>query len=195
MKKVTLKATTEDTFRGTGLGSMDWSLSSKLHSTAKKIASTFNDEPKQNFNKAKTPNNKKIKIACSVCGKHFKTQGKLPSHQISKQISTIDKNDKQIFINEFSKCIGIPVIEGKLKLTEYKIKELLVNIGDTIIYETYNVKLPIGQRKELFEKTIKEIIQTNTLGNWKDYKSSIVIEFTDNTQIDYFYDICIINKK
>ena len=130
-----IKAPIEDTLRG--LGRLDYTEGSRLHSTLKRITSTFAGNDKH-IGKRK----EKTEIVCDLCKQTFRVRGnKLPRHTSYKygdiRYDKICGEKSNVETKPFDKLAGLEEVEYfKIELTGDKIFEgdkILVNISDNSI--------------------------------------------------------------
>lgn len=158
--KQTIKTPNEDTLRGTGIGSLGWGESSKLHSTAKRLVSTF-DTP------VKEKSKKKIEVICSKCKGKFKTNnGKLPKHldPYAWRWRYIIGTEEDTSTPSAKFCDGEILIETENTIKEVKsieINNTIFNIGDKVLAELIDVgnyNYGIKNKKYVQERTIQKIV-------------------------------------
>ena len=155
--KQTIKTPNEDTLRGTGIGSLGWGESSKLHSTAKRLVSTFDTPVKEKSKK------NKIEVVCSKCKNKFKTNnGKLPKHidPTSWRWSYRRGNEEDTSTPSVKYCVGEIFIETK-EVKSIEINNTIFNIGDKVLAELIDVgnyNYGIKNKKFVQERTIQKIV-------------------------------------
>jgi hypothetical protein len=160
--KQTIKTTNKDNLRGTGIGSLDWSESCKLHSTAKRLVSTFDTPVKEKSKK------NKIEVVCTKCHGKFKTNnGKLPKHIDPTSWRWIYRrgNEEDTSTPSVKYCDGEILLDINKSLRnevkEIEINNIVFNIGDTVLVEIItvgNYRYGITDKKQIEEKIIEKII-------------------------------------
>jgi len=118
----------DDTLRGTGYGKLDYTNSSKLHSTAKRVQSTFNDDQQTSKQKTKS-------VFCSKCKNHFKihdSKTDLPTH--TKEVTKYDNHKTKPYV-VITTYVNEPCVGGEI-----------VNLGnknlETTIIKSYKKITP-----------------------------------------------------
>lgn len=158
--KNNLKSPIDDSLRG--LGKLGWTESGKLHSTIKKLTSSFSDEVKH------IPT-KKEKIDCPACGNRCKSiNGKAPRHTtpFSKEIcdgkirgyveATVVGSVNSVIINEYEIKKG-----DNVAFTTYPHYYKFVDPHTLSSYIVENLYLMSNDRITLKFKGITEIIPAN----------------------------------
>jgi hypothetical protein len=154
--------------RGTDLNIVgNWDASSKLIKHARKLESTFDTNLKTR-SRVETR-----KVACSKCGMQFKVKGdKLPTHKVEKHESIWSPETKTYSDKVTTEiCEGELVVDGKVKLEEYPLKNgyvdhlnITLKPGDNITAITYFGCNPdTGKFKtHIYEGKIKSILKVTT---------------------------------
>lgn len=157
--KQTIKTPNDDTLRGTGIGSLGWGESSKLHSTAKRLVSTFDTPVKEKSKKNKT------EVICDKCHGKFKTNnGKLPKHldPFSWRWRYIKGTEEDTSTPSAKYCDGQIAKEKTITkdVKSIEINNVVFKIGDKVLVEIMDVgnyNYGIANKKTVQERTIQKI--------------------------------------
>lgn len=167
-----------------GIGKLDWTESSKMHSTIKKLESTFdNDEGVLPLSKKTN----KITVTCPLCKSKFKTNsGKLPKH---KTPYGLDFYTYQRFRDNTGFCKGFNYLETPI----FKVLQTLDNAvlnnkdykpGDRVLIDTTGWNIKSFPKDSVIEAVIEQVID----GVFIHYKNDIHKDFeADEKRHKYIY--------
>ncbi len=182
----------KDTLHGTEFNSHGWTEGARMHKNAKRMLSTFEDKPVSNTKK------EKVKVVCSDCRKTFnlsKSATKLPSHNKKTAQNVFNENTKRYdIINIMVSCNGTLIKESNNnKLAEYVIKDVVIKPGNTIVYESSERFTITKSERQIYEKTVKTILESVKVDWNQVVKRDVVVVFTDGSKMDsYIYEIVVL---
>lgn len=132
-----IKAPQNDTLRGTG--KLGWSESSAVHSTVKRLVSTF--DPGDTFKRIAKA--KKIKVTCPQCGANFSNrEGKVRAHTIS--VNKFNDETKEWY-NVSEQCSQKPRWNNyryPTKVSKCTVGGETYKVGQTVFFARMNTMWP-----------------------------------------------------
>lgn len=168
-----------------GIGKLDWTEGSKLHSTIKRLASSF-----ENNTDFKTRSEKKVAI-CKICGKkfHLNNTSKIPDH--------FEKRQSWLFVpknNNLCEGSDSRTITDNYVLEEYSGLQHKIGKNYIIDFSSPNITKIILEvnRNYTLPTTLKEVTLTNVFlkrllrkdGTEYNFTSKVVYEFNNSFKIE-----------